>query len=145
MIVFDPNKTKTMSFDVEVKNISPELLEYNLRLFNEQIHYGFKGKVKHGSITFEIPPLGDVISPDLLENINGIKLEVNDRNNKYYLKPFEDSIKIEIDPSVTVSMHENIDETVKNDIKIDVVIKEETDIKPIKPKKKSAFSKFIEE
>ena len=38
MILFDSNKTKTISFDIEVKGIEPSLLEYNLRLSNGDIH-----------------------------------------------------------------------------------------------------------
>ena len=77
-----------------------------------------------------------------MENVNKVKLEVNDRNNKYYLKPFEDTIKIKNDPVVDVSIHENIDESVEDDVKVDVMIKEEKDIK-VEPKKKTPFGKFI--
>ena len=128
MILFDPNKTKTISFDIEVKGINPDLLEYNIRLFNEKINWGFKGKSKNGSIVFEIPPLSAVIRSDLLEQIDGIRLEVNDRNNKYYLKPYEDTVKIKVEPVIDVSIHEDIDEDLTEEVKIDVVIKEEINI-----------------
>ena len=95
MIKIDPNKKKNLSFSVNVEGIEPQLLEYNLRLSSGNIDYGFKGQNNNGEISFSLPPLKEVVNQDNISNISTIKLEVHDKNNKYYLKPFEDQVKID--------------------------------------------------
>lgn len=148
MIKIDPNKTKILKFKVNVEGIDPQVLEYNLRLSDGNIDYGFKGNNKNGDISFTIPPLKEVISSSNIKTLKEIKLEVNDKNNKYYLKPFEDEVKIEEELKVEAKLYK--DNTVREDreLKVSASISEEKDEeKKIenKQKKTTKLGKFLVE
>jgi hypothetical protein len=154
MIKIDPNKQKNIKFKIIVEGIDPQLLEYNLRLSNGNIDYGFKGKGDGREVSFTIPALNEVVKYEVLESLNKVKLEVNDGNNKYYLRPFEDELKIqknlkveaqlseeeEIDdtdiPKINASISEDKDEYVENN-------KEDEEKKSKKKKKKTKFGQFL--
>lgn len=140
MIKIDPNKEKKLNFAVEIQGIDPNFLEYNLRLSNGNIDYGFKGINENGNIKFTVPPLNDIINNS--DSITKIKLEVNDRNNKYYLKSFEDEVKIEKQIKIEAKLSEelDIDKSVPS-VKASLN-EEEIEEKVIKNTK---FSKFIGE
>jgi hypothetical protein len=126
MVTFDPNKKKNLSFSISVQGIDPSILEYNLRLSNGSVDYGFKGKNNNGEVMFSIPPLQEVINKDVLHNLNEIKLEVNDKNNKYYLKPFENEIKIKKEMKVETKLEkEKEKETETNEFSVDVSLNED--------------------
>jgi hypothetical protein len=159
MIKFDPYKEKKINFTFTVQGIDPNLLEYNLRISTGNIDYGFKGTNKNGTILFNVPPLNEVMNIDVINSLNIIKLEVNDKNNKYYLKPFEDHIKIE--KTLTMEAEINEEEQEKEDLfSIDVELNEvydnkdvkvdkkekKEDKKTVKPKKKiSKFGSYLKE
>ena len=153
MIKFDPSKEKNLKFNIEVQGIDPSLLEYNIRLSNNKIDYGFKGINENGTIKFAIPPLNEIVKEDILESIDKIKMEVNDKNNKYYLKPFEDSIKIQNNLKVEAQLSEEETKD-KEDIPIveanlseeeETKIEKEQVIEQRPSKKSSKFKKFLGE
>lgn len=105
MIKFNPSKTKKLSFGYQAENIQPSNLEYYIRLTDGKIDYGIKGEQKGNELVFEIPPLNEFIEKNI-DNLSTIKMEVNSKDNKYYLKPFEDSIEIEKEPEMNVEVNE---------------------------------------
>jgi hypothetical protein len=90
-----------------------------------------------------LPPLKEVVNQDNISNISTIKLEVHDKNNKYYLKPFEDQVKIDkqLKVEATLSEEKNISE--ENEFKVNASIKENVDSE--ETKEKSKFGKFLKE
>ena len=122
MIKFDPNKEKKINFTVNVQGIDPEILEYNIRLSTGKVDYGFKGSNNNGKLSFVIPPLNEVINSDLINSLNTIRIEVNDLNNKYYLKPFEDHVKIDqsLKMEAQLSEEENISKEKVPDVDIEL-------------------------
>lgn len=144
MIKIDPNKKKTLSFSVNVEGIDPQLLEYNLRLSSGNIDYGFKGVNNNGEISFSLPPLKEVVNSSNIENINNIKLEVHDKNNKYYLKPFEDNVKIDKQLKIEATLSEEKYISEENEFKVNASIKEDTDKEEEKSQQpKSKFGNFL--
>lgn len=101
MIKFDPKKKKTLKFGFQVENIQSNNLEYYIRLSDNKLDYGIKGEVQQNQIIFEIPPLNEIAEKNI-DNLSTIKMEVNSKDNKYYLKPYEDSIEIEKEPGITI-------------------------------------------
>lgn len=142
MIKIDPNKKKTLNFSVNVEGIDPQLLEYNLRLSSGNVDYGFKGTNNNGEISFSLPPLKEVVNSSNIENINSIKLEVHDRNNKYYLKPFEDNVKIDKQLKVEATLSEEKSVSEENKFKVDASIKEDVDKEEEQKKPQQPKSKF---
>jgi len=146
MITFDPYKQKNMTFKIEVQGISLDLLECRLRLSDNTIDYGFKGEIEEDKITFSIPPLKSIINEENLNSIKNIKLEVNDKNGKYYLKPFEDTVEIKLSsPKIAATVFEEKDESTKQDFVIKTSLLQETNKKENKPQKKAdtKFKSFL--
>lgn len=144
MIKINPNKTKDISFRIDVEGIDPQLLEYNLRISNGKIDYGFKGELKNGEISFSIPPLKEVVTQDNIDSLNVMMLEVHDRNNKYYLKPFEDTLNIDKSLKVEATLSEE-KEKEDSEFKVKASMTEEKDKekKPKEEKKSTKFGKFL--
>ena len=151
MLTFNPNKQKNISFSINVEGIDPTLLEYNLRLSNNVLDLGFKGyKAKNGEIVFEIPPLKNITEADIFKSLKTAKLEVNDKNNKYYLKPFEDNVTIKEEVKVVAKVQEEQELTEKDSFSVSASINEINDdvtpiIKTPIPKKSSKFGKFLQD
>lgn len=140
MIKFDPNKEKNISFTVDVEGIDPQLLEYKLRLSDGQYEYGFSGEIVNGEVVFCIPPLKDVVKENLSNRLNKIKLEVNDKDDKYYMKPYEDDLMVEAQLKVEAKISETTTEKSTNEnIKINASVKENED------KKEKRFKKIFNE
>lgn len=137
MLKFDPNKNKSISFKVNVEGIDPTVLEYNLRLSNGNIDYGFKGTNNNGEVSFDIPPLKEIVNNNILYDLNEVKLEVHDSSNKYYLKPFHDEVKIHKEPKVEAKVNE--EKECKEDFSVSATLSEQDD-KPQPPP-----SKYISE
>ena len=125
MIKLNPDKEKTITFDLTVEGVDPKLLTYTLRLTENGIDYGFRGINNNGEIKVVIPPLNSVLNRDHINELKSIKLEVTGLDNKYYMKPYEDTVIIEQEPSVNISIkneEEKIDEKT-----INVTVKDDND------------------
>lgn len=85
--------------------------------------------------------MSTIANEDKIGDINKIKLEVHDNNNKYFMMPFQDVVLIETDPVVSVKMTEEKDELVEEEIQVKLLGDE--DGKPIK--RNSRISKFLED
>jgi len=147
MLTFDPNKEKNLSFSISVQGIDPSILEYNLRLSNGNIDYGFKGKNNNGEVTFSIPPLQEVVNNNVLYDLSSVKLEVHDQNNKYYLKPFQDEVKIKKEMKVEAKLAEENDD--KSTFSVNASLNEDNDNsdkqEKVNPKPKSKFGSFLKD
>ena len=149
MIKFDPYKKKTISFKVAVEGITQDLLEYKLRLSDGKMEYGFKGNVVNDKVTFTIPPLSEVVMDDKLSNIKEVKLEVNDKEGKYYLKPYMSEAQVVTAPKVNTEMIEESDGVEESIFSVETSLVEEeteekeTKIEPVTKKSKSKISEFL--
>ena len=150
MLIFEVNKQKKLSFEVEISGIEPNLLEYNLRLSNDDNDFGIKGVNENGVISFNILALNEWLNKDIIESLDKISLEINDKNNKFFLKPYTDTIKIKYEPVVSVRLEEEKDETIESNIKLKTKILLDEDIEMSKKKKKkiklkkSKFNNFLD-
>lgn len=148
MIKFDPYKKKTISFKVAVEGITQDLLEYKLRLSDGKMEYGFKGTVVNDKVTFTIPPLSEVVMDDKLSNIKEVKLEVNDKEGKYYLNPYMSEAQVVTPPKVNTEMIEESDGVEESIFSVETSLEEETEeketkIEPVTKKSKSKISEFL--
>ncbi len=154
MIKLNPYRERKLGFNITVEGIDPQILEYNLRLSTGNVDYGFKGEYDNGKVKFTIPPLNEVVHEEIIRKIQSIKLEANDKNNKYYLKPFEDNdVRIQMQPQVeaTLTEDENFSEN-KEEFSMDAEVvedeesfekkKEEYKEEPKNKKKKKKNSKL---
>jgi len=137
MINFDTKKEKKIKFALDVEGIDSRLLEYYIRLSSTSTDLGFKGYLADdGILEFTIPPLDDIMNESKLKDIKTVKIEVHDKDNNFYLKPYQDMINID-HGSVSIT---NIEENNKN-IKVKTDIK--GDLDDNKKSTKSKFSKFL--
>lgn len=141
MLVFNRDKEKKIKFSVDLEGIDSSMLEYYIRLSSDNTDYGFKGTEKNGVLEFTIPALGDIIKESEILKLNSIKIEVHDRENKYYLKPFDDSIKVEEAPKAVTEIKDQEDK--KKEVKIVLEKTVELDGDLPAPKSKSKISKFL--
>ena len=138
MITFNTDKEKRLKFDLNVQGIKSQMLEYYIRLSSDTTDFGIKGNLLEDNILeFIIPPLGDIIKESKLDAFNKIKIEVHDKENKYYLKPMEDSIVLEKQPRADVTITEQNDKG----IELNLSINEELDNGVKAPKSK--IRKFL--
>ena len=133
MIKFNTNKEKTLTFDITVEGINPDQLTYTLRLSEKGIDYGFQGKMKNGEVVVVVPPLNSIMNQKRIDELTKVKLEIHDSENKYYMKPYEDTILIEKEPTLELSIKEE-DDTIKESIV--AIVKDYTDIITEKKTKK---------
>ena len=90
-------------------------------------------------LEFTIPALSDIIKESELKDIKNIKIEVHDKENKYYLRPFDDMVEFEHGPKAVTEMKDQQDKN--KDIKMKMKMTEELDDN--KPAPKSRISKFL--
>jgi hypothetical protein len=124
---------------MDLTGIDHSMLEYNIRLSSDTADYGFKGIEKDGLLEFTIPALSDIIKESEMKKLKSVKIEVNDKENKYYLKPFNADMKFEVLPKASVSI--NIEEDIKKEIKIDLKKEDEQDNNV--PVPKTRISNFL--
>lgn len=140
MIVFNRDKEKTLKFGLDIKGINSKMLEYYIRLSSDTADFGFKGNLNEDNILeFTIPALGGIIKESEIEGLKSVKIEVHDKENKYYLKPMEDDMKFDEAPRAVTEKKDEKD--TKKDININLKIEEELD--DDKPAPKSKISRFL--
>jgi|SRR6056297_2231823 len=140
MITFNTTKEKKIKFALDIEGIDSKVLEYYIRLSSDNTDLGFKGNLTEGNILeFTIPALSDIIKESELKDIKNIKIEVHDKENKYYLRPFDDMVEFEHGPKAVTEMKDQQDKN--KDIKMKMKMTEELDDN--KPAPKSRISKFL--
>ena len=125
MIKFNTSKEKTLKFDITVEGISPSVLTYTLRLSENNVDYGFPGKIKNGEVVVTIPPLNTIMKQDRINELKKVKLEIHDAGKSYYMKPFEDTILIEKEPTLELKIKEDNDIVTES---LTVKVKDDTDV-----------------
>lgn len=134
MIIFDRDKEKKLTFKMDLSGIDSSMLECHIRLSSKTVDYGFKGIQKNGLLEFTIPALSDIIKESEIKELKSLKIEFNDKENKYYLKPFVDDMRFDPRPSANLAV--SIEEDVKKPISIELKKEEELDNKIPVPKTK---------
>ena len=112
---------------MDLSGIDSSMLECHIRLSTDLADYGFKGTQKNGLLEFTIPALNGIIKESEIKQLKSIKVEVNDKENKYYLKPFMDDMRVESSIPLTTTANIELDEDIKKPISIIMSKKEELD------------------
>ena len=134
MITFLASKEKKIEMMIETKGIKPQSLNFTFRIMIEGIEYGFPCTLIGDAVTVTIPPLFDVISENIKEGEYNAKLEVTG-DSKYYLKPFDDKVRLKIDPKVEITMsetNEDVEEVVEQ-VKMSISSLVDEDVEEVKP------------
>ena len=108
MITLEPNKKKTIKFSTETKGLDPRILEYTLKLHEKNYEIGIKGHFDSGDVIFQIPALKNILSESATSNIKKVTLEIIDKYNNYFVRAFEDTVKVKMGPSIKTEKKEEI-------------------------------------
>lgn len=156
MLIFDALKEKKLEMMIETKGIKPQNLKFTFRIIIENIEYGFPCYLIGDKVTVTIPPLSEIIVGEIQVGNYSSKLEVTGED-KYYLKPFDEKIKIKSEPEVEITIEQSVEDKEEQvieelDLKMSSIVdediskidKKETKCvakdKPIKKKSKLANS-----
>ena len=139
MLTFNKHKEKKINFQIELDGIDSGVLEYFIRLSTDSADYGFKGSEKNGILEFTIPPMIDILKESEIVKLKSIKIEVHDKENKYYLKPFDEIIEFESAPKAITQIKEVEDKKKP----ISILLKKTDDKNDGIDVPKTKFSKFL--
>lgn len=142
MIILDSNKNKKLSMSIIVEGIEQEKLDFKFIIEKDGIEYGFPAELDGNKVKLKIPALVNVIK-ELDSGRYPAKIEVSavtEGNKGFYMRPWEDTVKIEVAPEVSVSLDESEEEPTEN---ISVQIEEDID-EEIKESGKTVFDIFKE-
>jgi hypothetical protein len=152
MLIFDASKNKKIQMAIESSGIENDKLKFTFVIDTGKVQYGFPCRFNEGRVEIDVPPLEEVIK-NLTPGTYGARLDVTG-DDKYYLKPFNESIEIKQAPRIKTA---SIDESdVSEDIKVAVSGLFESDggeeEKPVvedkeekgEEDKKSGISRFFE-
>jgi hypothetical protein len=159
MLIFDALKEKKLEMMIETKGIKPQNLKFTFRIIIEGIEYGFPCTLIGDKVTVTIPPLSEVVYGDIHVGNYDSKLEVTGED-KYYLNPFSEKIKIKLEPEVEITMEKSIEDVeervIENmDLKMSSIVDEDIipdkkieekcaeKIKQVEKKKKSKFASSL--
>ena len=97
---------KSMRFEwgIEIQGIDYKQLQGSLKFIVEDVEYGIPVSINETSIEVDIPPLKNVIKNLANEKIDS-KLEIY--GDGFYMKPWQEEVKIEIPAEVKVELKEN--------------------------------------
>lgn len=118
MLKFNRDKKKDIKFKMEIEGIESNLLEYYIRLSSDNMDYGFKGHDNNGVLEFSIPALGGLLTEAEIKGLKSVKIEVHDKENKYYLSPYQDEVGFDTKPGARIKMDEEKD--TKRELKVDL-------------------------
>jgi hypothetical protein len=139
MVKFNVDKLKKLSFEVTMDSVDSVVPHFVIE--SKDIKYLFKGNYNNGRIEFEIPPLVQFIPKNNINETYNCYMEVI-ANNKYYLKPFADTMIVNKEPNASVKLTEQIDEESIVPPNVNVVLSEDIE-KEISKQKTSNFTKFV--
>lgn len=124
MLIFDADKNKKIQMAIESSGIDNDKLKFVFVVDTEKVQYGFPCMFNEGRVEVDIPPLQDVVM-NLEAGTYTARLDVTG-DDKYYLKPFNESIEVKLTPSIKkVSMDEtNVSEDVRMAISSLIEVKE---------------------
>lgn len=98
MLIFNASKNKKIQMAIESQGISSDKLKFTFTIDTGTVSYGFPCLFNEGRVEVDIPPLLDVIK-DLKAGTYNARLDVTGED-KYYLKPFDESVVIKFEPTI---------------------------------------------
>jgi hypothetical protein len=93
MLKLQPNKSKKLTFDIEVGGIQHEDLSGFFRFDIDGIEYGLPLNINKEKMTVDLPPLNTIVSRQIQEH-ETIDARVDITANGYYISPWKDSFKV---------------------------------------------------
>lgn len=116
MLIFDASKNKKIQMAIESTGIENDKLKFTFVIDTGKVQYGFPCMFNEGRVEIDVPPLEEIIK-DLKPGTYHARLDVTG-DDKYYLKPFNESIQIKQAPRIKKVNLEESDIT--EDIKVAV-------------------------
>ena len=138
MIVFDADKSKSISMLIETSNIENDGLEFTFIIEVNNIKYGFPCILSENKVNIEVPVLKGIIN-DLKNGEYNASLQVTG-DDKYWLEPFNEKVKIEVKPKMNVILDKD---DIKEELELSIssIIEDDTNKKPVKEEKKETVVK----
>jgi len=148
MLEIDNNKERNITFEVSLSGINPQDLEAHFRILIDGIEYGFPAYITESSILVTIPSLKNIIHRPLRED-EKLPSKLDIFGSDHYFNPWSGEVKIKNTVMLEARIVESNDSK-KPTVKASIVskinskkttsketIKEEKEIKPIVPVKKT--------
>lgn len=127
MLKLQQNKSKKLTFEIEVGGIEHENLNGYFRFLLDGIEYGFPLDINKEKMSVELPALGTLVSRQIQEH-EIIEARVDIIGNGYYINPWKDTMKVSNPISIQSKL---VEEEEVPEVKL--VVKEEEEEKPRKP------------
>ena len=148
MLIFNADKNKKLQMAIESTGIGTDKLRFTFTIDTETVQYGFPCMFNEGRVEVDIPPLQDVIK-DLKPGTYTARLDVTG-DDKYYLKPFDESIIIKQAPQIKkvdisdVDVNESIKIAITNLLEVNEDNEDEPVIKEDMKDLKTGLSAFLD-
>lgn len=159
MINININESKKLRFKISLSGVQPQDLRGSMKIVAENIEYGFPICIDKGDIVVEMSPMSELNSKLKDGSLLDARLELIAVDT--YLVPWTDKIKIENPIKVEAKLEDIMEELSDLMPKVDVSVsnvseedvedkkekktKEKKEDKKVVEKKKSKFSKMLEE
>lgn len=126
MLKLQQNKSKKLTFEIEVGGIEHDHLNGFFRFLLDGIEYGFPLDINKEKMSVELPALSTLVSRQIQEH-EVIEARVDIIGNGYYINPWKDAMKV----SNPISIQSKLIEEKLPDVKMSITESEEE--KKIKP------------
>ena len=100
ILEFDKHKSKSYKMLVETTGVDVDKLNITFNISANGIKYGFPCTIVEDKVQIDVPVLGDVIN-NLSPGEYQATLDITS-NNKYFIQPFNEKIKIMEEPSIKI-------------------------------------------
>jgi len=127
MLKLQQNKSKKLTFEIEVGGIEHENLNGYFRFSLDGIEYGFPLNINKEKMSVELQALGTLVSRQIQEH-EAIEARVDIIGNGYYINPWKDTMKVSNPISVQSKL---VEEEEVPEVKL--IVKEEVEDVPKKP------------
>jgi len=156
MLKINPDDKRRLKFEVNIQGIDYKLLKGALRFNVNEIEYGFPVEVLEGSISVDIPPLGNIVK-NLIDN-QEIDANLQVFGEGFFLEPWIGKFEIDIPVKVEAKMIDDNDSKLINENKkakvqvksieeekelIHEPVEDNNDIKIIKKESKKSIKKIV--
>lgn len=149
MLKINPDDKRKLKFEVSIQGIDYKLLKGSLRFNVNDIEYGFPVEVSEGSISVDIPPIGNIIKK--LSDKQEINASLQVFGEGFFLEPWIGKFEIDIPVRVEATIMDDSDKEViteKKEAKIQVKsIEEEKELlhEPVDDEDSGAEIEKVEE
>lgn len=133
----DVNKDKTIEFGVKISGTSLNELNAHLKLKINKMELSFPGKFVDDTVSVTIPALSSILKEELNTGQSiPATLVVMGKSN--YVVPWESNLQVQ---GMTIQVEDvNESKTVSETLDVGIVLKNESDEEPVKPKKITKYS-----